>query len=67
MACRSIGVGVIVASMREKRFGVRVGRWFFHRAKARADLAPEFLDLRELALPEFRSGAPPRMVEDARG
>ncbi|MDT0344900.1 NADPH-dependent FMN reductase [Streptomyces litchfieldiae] len=43
---------VIIGSTRQGRAGEAVGRWFTERARARADLDVEVLDLVEFAFPE---------------
>lgn len=52
---------VIIASVRPTRVGGAVGDWVLEHARARADLAVEVADLRELALPIMNEPNHPRL------
>ena len=44
-------IAVIVGSNREGRFGNVVGQWFRRQAEARGDLAVDYIDVADIALP----------------
>jgi NAD(P)H-dependent FMN reductase len=60
----ALRVTVIVGSTRQGRAGGRIGEWFAGRARGRADIAVEVVDLAEFAFPERYPEEPtPEIVE----
>jgi NAD(P)H-dependent FMN reductase len=60
MTSEPLRLAVVIASTRDGRLGDTVARWFLHRARARADLAVDTIDLRDAALPAVQSAAHPK-------
>lgn len=50
---------VILGSTRKNRFGDQPARWIFEKAKKRAELDVEFIDLRDYPLPMFDESTSP--------
>lgn len=51
MADDRLRVAVLIASVREKRFGSTVAKWFVEQATQRGDLRVDVIDLRDTKLP----------------
>jgi NAD(P)H-dependent FMN reductase len=60
MTSEPLRLAVVIASTRDGRLGDTVARWFLHRARARADLTVDTIDLRDAALPAVQSAAHPK-------
>jgi NAD(P)H-dependent FMN reductase len=52
------GIGIIISSTREKRFGEKAARWIHGVAAQRADLDFELVDLRDYPMPFFDGVSP---------
>ncbi len=46
-------IAIIIASIREKRAGLKVGHWVYDIAKSRTDLVFELVDLKDWPLPMY--------------
>jgi len=53
------GIGIVIGSTREGRFGEKPAHWINEIAKQRTDLAFELIDLREYPLPFFNEPRSP--------
>jgi NAD(P)H-dependent FMN reductase len=61
----SLKIKVIVGSTRANRFSEKPAAWIVDRARQRADLDVELLDLRDYPLPFFEEGLPPVAAKDS--
>jgi len=64
--CRAmtrLGIGIILASVREGRRGEAFAHWLHKLAAARGDFDAQLVDLREWPLPAYTSKLSPTMVE----
>src|SRR6266403_5095879 len=53
------GIGIVIGSTREGRFGEKPAHWIHEIARQRTDLAFELIDLREYPLPFFNEPRSP--------
>jgi NAD(P)H-dependent FMN reductase len=60
----SLNIKVIVASTRPNRFSEQAAQWIFEKARQRADLDVELVDLRDYPMPFFEEPLPPGMVKE---
>ena len=58
---------VILASIREGRFGDKPAHWIYEIAQKRTDMSVDFVDLREYQLPLFQEAISPKYVQGAYG
>ena len=63
-AMNRLKIKVIVGSTRASRFSEKPAQWIFDKARTRADLDVELLDLRDYPLPFFEEAMPPGMAKD---
>jgi len=57
-------IKIILASVREGRFGDKPAAWMFHHAKQNPDLDVEILDLKEFPMPFFNDQTSPSMLKE---
>lgn len=60
-------IGIVIGSIREKRFGEQVGNWAAEQAAARDDAEYEVIDLRSFNVPLFTSATHPAMARGEYG
>lgn len=60
----SLNIKVIVGSTRPNRFSEQAAQWIFEKARQRADLNVELVDLRDYPMPFFEEAMPPGMVKE---
>jgi len=60
------GIGIVIGSTREGRFGEKPAHWINEIAKQRTDLAFEVIDLRDFPPPFFNEPRSPAYVEALR-
>lgn len=61
----SLNIKIILASVREGRFGDKPAKWIFNIAKQQEGLSVELLDLKDYQLPIFAEAVSPAYVKDA--
>lgn len=59
-----LNVKIILASVREGRFGDKPAAWIFDHAKKTPDLEVELLDLKEFPMPFFNAPVSPSMIKE---
>jgi NAD(P)H-dependent FMN reductase len=60
----TLDLKVIIGSTRPNRFSEQPAQWIFDKAKQRANLSVELLDLRDYPLPFFEEALPPGLAKD---
>lgn len=55
---------IILASVREGRFGDKPATWMFEQAKQTTDIDVELLDLKDFPMPFFNESVPPSMIKE---
>ena len=59
----SLNIKIILASVREGRFGDKPAEWITKIAKEKEELSVELLDLRDYSLPIFQEGVSPAEIK----
>ena len=59
----SLNIKIILASVREGRFGDKPAEWITTIAKEKEELAVELLDLRDYSLPIFQEAVSPAQIK----